>query len=146
MVDILVLLLVWTLVLYVMHRLAHTIPVLQRLHNAHHKTIKKNNKSKWHWNNLFLYNDNWPSTADLWISDVIPTIVVAAIFNAWWILGIYYIWAAFFQEQLEHNTRINFYPFTFGRWHMMHHTTPTCNYGLFFPLWDKIFRTEHAVK
>lgn len=144
--EIILVLLLWTLVLYAMHRLAHQIPVLQKIHNAHHKTIKRANISKWHWSNLFLYNDNWMSTVDLWISDIIPTIFVAIVFNAWWLVGVYYIWAAFFQEHLEHNTKINFYPFTCGQWHMKHHLNPTCNYGLFIPLWDKIFNTEHAVK
>lgn len=137
---------IWTLVLYVIHRLAHRVPVLQKIHNHHHRTIKQHNNSNWHWNNLFLFNDNWPSTIDLWVSEVIPTIIIAAIFNAWWIVGIYYVWAAFFQERLEHNTTVNCYPFTCGKWHMMHHANPNCNYGLFFPYWDKLFKTEHAVK
>lgn len=144
--EIILVILVWTLVLYAIHRLAHQIPILQRIHNAHHKTIKKNNTSKWHWSNLFLYNDNWLSTVDLWISDIIPTIGVAIIFDAWWIVFFYYVWAAFFQERLEHNNNINWYPFTCGQWHMNHHNNPKCNYGLFFPVWDKVFKTENAIK
>lgn len=137
---------VWTLLLYLMHVLAHTLPFLKRIHAAHHKTIKFNNSNKWHWNNLLLYNDNWISTVDLWISDIFPTLVVAIVFNAWWVAVVYYVWAAFFQESLEHNMQVNFYPFTCGQWHMRHHQNPKCNYGLFFPIWDKLFRTENAVK
>jgi sterol desaturase/sphingolipid hydroxylase (fatty acid hydroxylase superfamily) len=63
-------------------------------------------------------------------------------FNAWWIMLLYYIWAAFLQEELEHSN-LNLYPFTAGQWHMVHHEHPDKNFGLFLPIWDIIFKTEH---
>lgn len=132
---------VWTLSLYWIHRLAHTIPLLKQVHIEHHRYIRLHN-TKWHWNNLFLVNDNLLSTLDLWISEVIPTIIISYITGHWWITVFYYIWAAFLQENLEHNTNNNYYPFTAGKWHLVHHSNITRNFGLFTPIWDKFFRTE----
>ncbi len=132
----------WLLLLYIIHRAAHILPVIKKIHAHHHGVINKSPPRKWHWNNLFLFNDDWTSTVDLWISEVIPTILFSAITGHWWVLMFYYIWAALIQESVEHNKSVNLYPLTCGRWHMTHHSNPKKNYGLIFPLWDKIFRTE----
>lgn len=134
----------WTLVLYLIHRIVHVTPFLKELHWDHHKYVNLHNTG-WKLNNLLLFNDTWKSTIDLWITEVIPTLIFSLVTGHYWVFGFYYIWAAFFQEELEHNKKINFYPFTFGRWHLYHHRTPNKNFGLFFPFWDKIFRTENLV-
>lgn len=142
--------LLWTLILYLVHRVVHKVPYLRTIHLDHHiyilKKLKINSWSKnptgWHWNNLFLYNDTVLSTVDLWITEVIPTLVFCLITNQWWIFALYYIWAAFLQETIEHNPKVSWYPFTSGQWHLIHHTNFKKNYGLFHPLWDKIFQTE----
>ena len=137
--------LLWTLYLYAIHRTVHKINYLKRFHYDHHVYVLKN-KTGWRWNNLFLFNDTWKSTIDLWITEVIPTILFCIVTNQWWIFIFYYLWAAFLQENLEHNRNINYYPFTSGRWHLKHHDRPDVNFGLFIPLWDKIFKTELRVK
>jgi hypothetical protein len=132
--------LIWTFVIYWAHRLAHAIPVISTIHADHHKYVVQN-EVNWHWSNLFLYNDTWLSTLDLWITEVIPTIVMS-LFVGWWLFIAYYIWAAFIQERIEHNSKFNLYPFlTSGKWHMIHHRQAKYNYGIFFPIWDIIFRT-----
>jgi len=133
--------LAWTLLLYVLHRLIHITPVLQKIHWDHHKYINQHETS-WHWSNLFLFNDTWISTLDLWISEVIPTIIFSWVTGQWWIAIFYYAWAAFFQESLEHNKKVNWYPFTSGQWHLIHHRHMNKNFGLFIPLWDRLFATE----
>ncbi len=135
--------LLWTLMLYWLHRLVHQIPPLRRIHGDHHRCVALDTHlGRWHPYNLVLYSDTWGSTADMWITEVIPTVIFAWLFDAWWILAAYYLWAAFLQEPLEHNDRINFYPWTAGRWHRLHHLNPRCNFGLFLPIWDIIFKTE----
>lgn len=137
--------LAWTFVLYWIHRAAHSIPMLARLHAHHHSYINQSgSKSNWEFNNLLLFNDNWPSTLDLWITEAIPTVIFAWITGAWWIAVFYYVWAAFLQELLEHRSKFDFYPFTAGEWHLDHHRHPKYNFGLFVPVWDGIFGTEHA--
>lgn len=137
--------LAWTLMLYWIHRIVHCAPVLMQWHFHHHAYInQQESKSKWHINNLVLFNDDWPSTFDLWATEVVPTLLFSWITGAWWIAAFYYVWAAFFQELLEHRASFNWYPFTAGKWHLTHHQNPHKNFGLFVPLWDKIFRTEHA--
>lgn len=131
----------WTFLLYIIHRLAHKVSFIKFIHYDHHKFIR-NNKSNWHWSNMLLFNDTFYSTLDLWITEVIPTFIFSMLTGQWWIFVFYYIWAAFFQEILEHNSKINFYPFTFGQWHLVHHRDTSKNFGLFLPIWDFIFSTE----
>lgn len=137
--------LAWLLLLYGVHRAAHTVPWLRKWHLNHHAIIGRNGyKSYWEWNNLLLFNDTLTSTIDLWLTEVLPTILFSAITGAWWISIFYYTWAALFQEVLEHHPNVNMYPFTFGQWHLVHHRYMNQNYGLFLPVWDKFFETEHA--
>jgi sterol desaturase/sphingolipid hydroxylase (fatty acid hydroxylase superfamily) len=60
----------------------------------------------------------------------------------WWLFVVYYIWAAFIQEAVEHNSNFSIYPIlTSGKWHMVHHYHKNYNYGVFFPIWDILFGT-----
>ena len=136
--------LAWTLVIYLMHIVMHLVPGLRYIHWDHHKYITDNDGTKWSWNNLLLYNDTWLSTADLWLTEVIPTLLFCWITGQWWIALFYYVWAAFIQEQTEHNKKVDIFPWcTTGRWHLVHHTHPDKNFGLFIPIWDKLFDTEY---
>lgn len=131
--------LLWTLVLYWIHRIGHHTPVVRKYHMSHHRYILTHDVT-WHWSNLFLFNDNWESTIDLWITEVIPTILFATLTGEYWIMMFYYVWAAFIQESIEHNSRVDLPGFTSGKWHLIHHNSPV-NYGLFIPVWDILFGT-----
>ena len=134
----------WTFVIYWMHRLAHIIPYIAEIHFDHHSHVAKNHVT-WHWSNLFLYNDTWLSTLDLWITEVIPTLIISFFFG-WWLFIAYYLWAAFIQERIEHDDSFNFYPLiTSGRSHMIHHKNAQYNFGIFIPIWDRIFGTEKKI-
>lgn len=130
--------------LYWVHRLAHKVPYLRTIHRDHHRFILQNNVG-WHWSNLFLYNDTFLSTADLWITEVIPTILFSVVTGQWWIFVFYYLWAALVQERIEHNNSINIPLLTSGRWHLVHHKNSNKNFGLFFATWDILFRTNKNV-
>jgi sterol desaturase/sphingolipid hydroxylase (fatty acid hydroxylase superfamily) len=134
----------WTLLLYCLHRIAHTayVPVLRRAHLAHHAQIRIKGTTSWHWTNLLLYTDTWAVTRDMWVTEIIPTIAYATVFNCYWIVVFYYLWAALLQEPLEHNPKLTIRPFTAGQWHLRHHFNVYCNYGLFLPTWDILFRTQ----
>lgn len=137
--------LAWTFALYWIHRLAHIIPVVRSFHRDHHIFIR-NNPVSWHWSNLFLYNDTPKSTIDLWLTEVIPTLLIAFLLDAWWIFVFYYLWAALIQESIEHNPKVNLPFLTSGKWHLIHHRNSSKNFGLFFPIWDVIFITNSDVK
>jgi len=147
MIEIILHFFCWTFVLYWIHRIGHYTPIIRIFHRDHHKFISTNVKENqkpndWHWSNLLLFNDNWNSTIDLWITEVIPTLLYSAVTGQWWISVFYYVWAAFIQERIEHNPTFDIYPFlTSGQWHLVHHKNPNRNYGLFFPIWDIMFRT-----
>lgn len=130
----------WTLILYWIHRVSHSVPMIRSIHLHHHRFISLH-LTKWHWNNLLLFNDDWVSTLDLWITEVIPTLIFSAITGQWWISVFYYIWAAFVQETIEHNPNFNLPLLTSGKWHLIHHQSKF-NYGLFFPIWDITFGTN----
>lgn len=139
--------LLWTLVIYWVHRFTHmfNIPFVTKMHWDHHKQVTNGNVKGLHWSNLFLFNDTWKSTADLWLTEVIPTIIFCAITGQWWILISYYLWAALIQEAVEHNPRFSIYPFlTSGKWHLVHHKDSRANFGLFHPLWDWVFGTKKS--
>jgi sterol desaturase/sphingolipid hydroxylase (fatty acid hydroxylase superfamily) len=126
-----------------MHRAAHAISFMRRFHMDHHKQVSNQTINGLNWKNAFLWFDSKESTIDQWLTEVIPTIVISSITGHWWLFVAYYIWAAFIQETVEHNKKINLYPFiTSGKWHLIHHDDPTKNYGVFVPLWDIIFGTR----
>lgn len=134
-------LLLWTFIIYWTHRLSHLIPYLRDIHFDHHKQISNNTFQGLSWKNLFLYFDSFKSTLDQWYTEVIPTILLSIVFG-WWLFIIYYIWAAFIQESIEHSSNFNLYPLlTSGKWHLVHHTDNNYNYGVLFPIWDIIFNT-----
>jgi sterol desaturase/sphingolipid hydroxylase (fatty acid hydroxylase superfamily) len=139
--------LAWTFVIYWCHRAAHHVPIMKELHADHHKQISQETFNGLHWTNLFLYFDSWKSTADQWATEVIPTLLFCLITGQWWMMGLYYVWAAFIQEAVEHNPKFNFYPFiTSGKWHLLHHADNTKNFGVFFPIWDILFGTRKDLK
>lgn len=143
----LVVFLAWTLYLYIIHRAIHAVgqkylPLAFLAHADHHKYINTHEQTRWHWNNIFLFNDTWTSTLDLWITEVIPTLLFSWITGEWWLSVFYYFWAAFVQETIEHNPNFDWYPFiTSGRWHLLHHWDTRVNFGLFIPVWDWMFGT-----
>jgi sterol desaturase/sphingolipid hydroxylase (fatty acid hydroxylase superfamily) len=139
--------LTWTFSLYWIHRIGHKISFINFAHRDHHRFININGKTNWHWNNLFLFNDTWTSTLDLWITEVVPTVLFSIITGHWWISIFYYLWAALIQEMVEHNPKFNLYPLlTSGKWHLIHHQNPGRNFGLFLPIWDKLFGTHQDVR
>ena len=137
--------LAWTFSLYWIHRIVHKMPYAKMWHWDHHRYIINHGSTGWHWNNLFLFNDTWTSTLDLYITEVIPTLLFSLITGQWWISVFYYVWAAFLEERFEHNDNINVPLVTAGRWHLIHHKQSTKNYGLFFSIWDILFGTYKRV-
>jgi len=139
--------LLWTFVIYIMHRLAHVVPLLQPFHWNHHYTIsRKENDGKFKISHLILYVDNFETTIDQWLTEVIPTIIFCTITGQWWIAILYWIDAAFIQESIKHNPNFNVFPLnTAGRWHLIHHSNSEKNYGIIFPIWDIIFNTYEGL-
>jgi sterol desaturase/sphingolipid hydroxylase (fatty acid hydroxylase superfamily) len=138
----------WTLIIYCMHRIVHTVPYLKKIHWHHHKHVIHGTGSyKWEWTNLFLWVDDLKGTLDQWIMEVIPTILFCWLTGHWWILILYWVDSAFIQEHIEHNRKFDIYPFlTSGKWHMVHHEDHRYNYGIYFPIWDLIFGTAKLHK
>lgn len=133
--------LLWTFIIYWIHRISHMTPVLGRLHIKHHSYVR-NHDITWHWTNIFLYNDDWGSTVDYWVTEVIPTFLFSWLTGQWWLIICFYFYGAFIQEWVEHNKNFNAYPvYTSGKWHRLHHTHYPCNFGIITPLWDIVFKT-----
>ena len=138
--------LAWTLLIYWSHRIAHVVPMIKRFHLAHHRFIALNPSPIWHWSNLFLFQDDIPSTIEVVLTEFIPTVIFCLVTNQWWILIGFYMWSAFIQESIEHNPDFNWYPWlTSGKWHLAHHRYGNCNYGIFVSWWDRIFGTYQRI-
>ena len=135
--------LLWTFIIYWIHRIVHNVKFFSYFHIEHHRFVRENSLIKWHWSNIFLWNDNFKSTIDYWITEVLPTLIFSIVTEQYWIVIGFYIYAATIQERVEHNPNFNWYPFyTSGKWHVLHHTTYPCNFGIITPLWDIVFRTN----
>jgi sterol desaturase/sphingolipid hydroxylase (fatty acid hydroxylase superfamily) len=135
-------LIIWTLVLYICHRLGHIIPFLWNYHQDHHIQIFNKTNKGHHWSNYFLFFDTWKSTIDQWLIEIIPTLILCLIFYDYTLIVIYYFWAVFIQERIEHNSKFDMYPFiTSGKWHLVHHVYFNKNFGVFTSIWDILFRT-----
>jgi sterol desaturase/sphingolipid hydroxylase (fatty acid hydroxylase superfamily) len=130
--------------IYWLHRIFHSVPYLSNLHQIHHNHVTNETGTlRWDWKNIFIWVDDWRGTLDQWIMEVIPTIIFCWVFNQWWLLAFYWFWSAFIQERIEHNSNIDYYPIlTSGKWHLIHHKDETKNFGVFFPIWDIIFKTN----
>lgn len=135
----------WTFVLYWTHRICHLLPFAKDIHWQHHKYVDAQQPG-WMWQNMFLWSDDWGSTADLWLTEVVPTLIFCYFTGQWWIFGIYYVWTAFIQEFVEHNPKFDFPLLSAGKCHLNHHTDWKCNYSLFFPIWDIVFGTYKAIE
>lgn len=140
--------LLWLLLIYGMHRASHKFEFLKYYHNDHHKRIYTGEyDGSFKLRHLLLIIDSKESIIDQWLTEVIPTIIFCLIFNCWWLLLFYYIYAAILSESFKHNKNFNWYPVIIsGRWHLIHHKNPTKNYGIIFPIWDKILGTEQKLK
>jgi sterol desaturase/sphingolipid hydroxylase (fatty acid hydroxylase superfamily) len=135
----------WTFVLYWLHRFFHNVPILKEMHMVHHMHVTLGTgSSDWNWKHMFLWIDDWKVTVDLWLMETIPTIIFCWILDQWWILAFYWFWTAFVQERIEHNINFNWYPLTSGRWHMVHHINANYNFGIFIPIWDIVFNTRKS--
>ena len=139
-------LITWSFVLYVCHRLGHSVSFLWYYHKDHHIQVSSLTNKGYHWSNYFLFFDTWKSTLDQWLIEIIPTILLSLLFKDFTLCILYYIWAVFIQERIEHNSNFNIYPIlTSGKWHLEHHGDYSKNYGVFTPIWDIFFQT-HVVK
>ena len=48
-----------------------------------------------------------------------------------------------YKNFLKHNKNFDWYPWlTSGKWHIFHHNQPKFNFGVYFPIWDILFKTH----
>lgn len=146
--------LLWTLASYALHRLAHVkspYNPLFKIHLAHHKAEygkEKNYDFKWPgWRSFVLWFGDLQSTLDVWITLIIPAIVVSILFTQTHftvLIGVYLYEVFLSEHNLDHNPEITG-PITrvlaIGQYHLTHHHYPKYNYGLYLTLWDIVFIT-----
>jgi sterol desaturase/sphingolipid hydroxylase (fatty acid hydroxylase superfamily) len=147
--------LLWTLLIYFMHRLAHyrhRFNPLYSIHLSHHKINyleDENRKFKWYY--LLFYFGGVLETMDVLLMLTMPAFMVYFVYPP---MGIYlllfhYLYESFLSEGvLDHNPKIkgkitNF--FSWGKYHLIHHKTWKYNYSLMITLWDRVFRTRRIV-
>ena len=151
LLGILLTFLVWTLCLYVMHRLSH-IPhkynPLWQLHRAHHRIpyLSTPSGSVWpQFGQFFLWLGNWRASLDVIVSMTLPAIALAIAVPKYGVpvLVLHYFYEIFLSEYaLDHNPRIQGAVTRYwacGDYHLHHHAHPARNFGLMLTLWDRVF-------
>lgn len=144
--------LLWTLIVYWMHRLAHIriwYNFLYYFHLAHHKINyfrQSNLKFKWYY--LFFYFGSLRASLDVICMLTIPAFIVYFIYPkiGIYILIFHYIYEVFFSEGLlDHNSNITGTStklFAWGKYHLVHHKKWNYNFSLMITLWDWVFKTN----
>ncbi len=135
----------WTLILYWTHRAAHRLEFLWRFHSAHHETHYDGSFEFSWWNLIGWFND-WRSTLDQWIVEIIPTAIFIAVFPAAWPLAVlYFVDNALAEGITDHNPRIRVPGLAMGRYHLVHHEDHGANLDVYTPFWDRVFGTYRHV-
>jgi len=146
---------IWTLVYYFLHRVAHIRHKrnwLHKLHIIHHRTDYRNGGSRFRPGFLLFYFGDIRATLDTLLMMTIPLVVITAFFpdQGIWVILWHYINEVFLAERiLEHNPRLEgrlTRIFAWGTFHLKHHKNPRTNFGLLTTFWDNIFNTAHREK
>lgn len=146
----LLVILLWTLLYYILHRVAHIRHKhnwLHKLHIIHHRTDYRNGGSHFKPQFLLFYFGDVRGTLDTLCMMTLPLIVITFVFpqQGLWVLLWHYINEVFLAERiLEHNPRLFgrlTRVFAWGTFHLKHHKNPKTNFGLLITLWDNLFST-----
>jgi sterol desaturase/sphingolipid hydroxylase (fatty acid hydroxylase superfamily) len=147
---------IWTLLVYIVHRLAHIrhrFNFLYHLHLYHHKInylSAENRQFRWYY--ILFYFGGVYETLDVVCMLTIPALIVYSIFP---VLGVYllllhYAYEVFLSEgTLDHNPEIRgkvTKVFAWGKYHLAHHKSWKYNYSLIITLWDWVFQTRQPRK
>lgn len=144
--------LLWTFLVYWMHRAAHVrskYNFLYKLHLSHHRInyLKEENRA-FKWPQLFFYFGSFSASLDVLIMLTLPAFMTFAVFPQYgiYILAFHYIYEVFLSEgTLDHNPKIKGKVtrfFAWGEYHLSHHEKWNCNYGLTITFWDLVFGTK----
>ena len=147
--------LLWTFVIYCLHRLSHIhhpANPLWRIHVAHHKIPYLHSEQRQRWPSLgqyFFWLGDWKTSLDVFLVMTVPLIIISIIWPQYGIplLVFHYLYEVFLSESvLDHNPhvkgRITRW-FAWGDFHLHHHIDMKSNYGLMITLWDRLFGTAH---
>jgi sterol desaturase/sphingolipid hydroxylase (fatty acid hydroxylase superfamily) len=130
-------LLLWTLLEYVIHRVAlHRMPIFSPMHSLHHGAPL-----------AYIATPSWVSVS-VWLAVVMLPL--------WWYAGfnvadgvtvglmVGYLWYGYVHHVIHHHAhrRSSAYFNTLRAWHMRHHHSPKRgNFGVTTHVWDRVFGT-----
>jgi len=142
----------WTFLIYFMHRLAHVkhkLNFLYFIHRHHHRVNYLSSKLRsFNWRHFLFYFGSIHESIDVLIMMTLPAILLCLLFPPYglYILIFHYLYEVFLSEsQLDHNPKItgaitNY--FSWGKYHLYHHKNIQFNYSLIITFWDLIFKTR----
>lgn len=144
---------VWTMLMYGMHRLAHLHSKrnpLWILHTAHHRIPYLSRRPTHNWPKLgqyFFWLGDWKTSLDVLLTMTFPLLLLTALVPQYalpLLVGHYFYELFLSEHRLDHNpyvvgfwTRI----FAWGDYHLHHHAHPRRNFGLLVTWWDRLFGT-----
>jgi sterol desaturase/sphingolipid hydroxylase (fatty acid hydroxylase superfamily) len=144
---------VWTLLMYWMHRgshLNHRRNPLWWVHTAHHRIpyLSRPPVSKLPtWPQFLWWLGSWRASMDVVLVMTLPLLLIALVVPQYGVplLVFHYLYEVFFSEYLlDHNPRIRgaiTRYFAWGDYHLHHHAHPRRNFGLLITFWDRVFGT-----
>jgi sterol desaturase/sphingolipid hydroxylase (fatty acid hydroxylase superfamily) len=143
--------LVWTLIMYALHRLGHVHSKRNPfwiVHTAHHRIAYLTRRPVNNWPKLaqfWLWLGDWRTSLDVFITMTLPLILIAWVVPEYGIplLVFHYFYEIFLSEhRLDHNPYVSgaiTKVFAWGDFHLYHHAHPRKNFGLLITLWDRVF-------
>lgn len=143
--------LLWTFLVYWIHRLSHieaSWNPLWRIHRVHHAIDYSKPRVRLLRPSLVFWFGSIAATADILISITLPLVLVVLIWPSYgiWLLPFHYLYEGIFSERiLDHNPRITgriTRYLSIGRYHMRHHGNKAVNFSIYITLWDRLFRTS----
>ena len=155
LIKLLLVIALWTLIYYFLHRIAHVRHKrnwLHKLHLIHHRTDYRKGGSRFRPGFLLFYFGDIRVTLDTLLMMTSPLVALTFVFpsQGMWVLLWHYINEVFLAERvLEHNPYLGgrlTQVFAWGTFHLKHHKNPRTNFGLLITLWDDIFNTAYHAK
>src|ERR1700744_2338404 len=130
--------LLWTFIVYVLHRLSHIkhkFNFLYFIHRYHHRVdYSIQNRRKFDWRYLLFYFGDFYESLDVICTMTLPAFILYLIFSKYgvYLLAFHYLYEVFLSEgQLDHNPRITgaiTKYFSWGEYHLKHPKNVRYNY------------------
>lgn len=145
--------LIWTLIMYGLHRLAHVHSrrnLLWIIHTAHHRIAYLSRRPVHSWpraSQFWFWLGDWKTSLDVLLTMTLPLLLICWVVPQYGfplLVGHYFYEIFLSEHRLDHNPYVTGFwtrVFAWGDYHLHHHAHPRKNFGLLVTWWDRVFGT-----